>query len=454
MSRSVKLPGPIRVVRVDTAGEIPEISSERAAGGEYSGAFVIVEQAGRPIGNFETEFGSAGISAAELKNLIEQHLGDTYSAPEQERPVLNESDLPFISVVIPTAFARADLLSECVAAVCVQAYPEFEVIVSDNRPNASAERAAAWDQISADPHVRMVAEPLRGCSAARNRGVAAARGSVIAFLDDDAQPAPGWLMAIGRRFALEPETDAVTGLLLPLELETPAQVLFERSGSKVAHHYEQVSMQGASRPGTTATTGPRPRRRFDMTMWYPECPDLPVENCLIYRIGRFGMGANMSYRTEVLRRLGGFDESMGIGTPALAGEDFLFFVRLLFAGGRLTFDPEVAMYHTHLREYDELKYKLYTYGCGYTAFLSALVLDDPRHLIGLARNAAQAIRLFGEKFFAERRALAASGEFPSELSRAEMLGFAAGPWRYAYSRAHTRRARRAIAKVHRFAAAQ
>jgi glycosyltransferase involved in cell wall biosynthesis len=443
-------PGPVRVVRLDVDQPVPDISAARAAGGQYEAAFVIVERSGRPLGNFEVDLAPHGLPAGELKNLIEQRLGVAWSGPGPDRPPVDRSRLPFISVVIPTAFRRVDLLSRCVAAVCAQEYPSFEVIVSDNRPDDGPERAAHWRRLMADRRVTVVAEPLTGSSAARNRGIGIARGEVVAFLDDDAIPVQGWLMAVGRRFALEPETDAVTGPLLPHELETPAQVLFERSGSKVAHRYERLTLEGGpvlrrSRPATSGTGGARRRSRFEITAWCPERPSAPAENYLIYRVGRFGMGANMSFRTEVLRRLGGFDEAMGIGTPSLGGVELHFFVRMLFAGGRLTFDPEVVMHHTHIREYDELRYKLYSYGCGYTAMLTALVLADPRHLLGLSGNAWQALRLFGRKFFTERGAAAAEGYFPAELSRAEMRGFAVGPWRYVYSRISMHRARTAIA---------
>jgi hypothetical protein len=229
-----KLPGPLRVVRVDVDQPVPDISAVRPSGGKYDGAFVIVERSGRPVGNLEVDLDSRGIPAGELKNLIEQHLGDAWYGPGPHRPIVDEDSLPFVSVVIPTAFQRVELLGRCVAAVCAQDYPRFEVIVSDNRPDEGLERAAHWRHLMEDPRVRVVAEPLTGSSAARNRGVQVAHGEVTAFLDDDAVPVQGWLRAVGRRFALEPETDAVTGLLLPHELETGAQVLFERSGSKVA----------------------------------------------------------------------------------------------------------------------------------------------------------------------------------------------------------------------------
>jgi glycosyltransferase involved in cell wall biosynthesis len=453
-SDAAAAPGPVRVVRVDLDHPLNDVVARRAAGGEYHSAFVIVERAGRPLGNFEVELHGRVLAATELEELIHRHLGDAWSAPGPDGSQVPGSDLPYISVVIPTAFQRVDLLARCVAAVCAQEYPSFEVIVADNRPDAGPERAAHWQRLMADPRVTVVAEPLTGSSAARNRGVRIAQGDVVAFLDDDAVPVAGWLTAVGRRFALEPDTDAVTGLLLPYELETPAQVLFERSGSKVAHRYERLSLEGGPvirRSGSAGSGGDQVpgRGRFELTAWYPERRSMGTETYLIYRIGRFGMGANMSFRTDALRRLRGFDEAMGVGTPSLGGVELHFFIRMLFAGGRLTFDPEVVMYHTHVREYDELRDKLYAYGCGYTAMLTALVLADPRHLIGLSGNAWQALRLFGRKFFGERKVAAAEGQFPAELSRAEMRGFAAGPWRYVYSRFSMRRARAAIAATHR-----
>src|SRR5258705_6599535 len=277
MADAPKLPGPVRVVRVDVDQPLPDISAARAAGGEYDSAYVIVERSGRALGNFEVDLGGRGLPASELKNLIEQHVGDACSGPGPDRPTVDDARLPFISVVIPTAFARVDLLARCVAAVCAQRYPSFEVIVADNRPDEGPERAAHWRRLMADTRVTVVAEPLTGSSAARNRGIQVARGEVIAFLDDDAVPVPGWLMAVGRRFALEPETDAVTGLLLPYELETPAQVLFERAGSKVAHQYERLTVEGGPVNRRSGADGAERRNRFEIAAWFPFSETAPTE---------------------------------------------------------------------------------------------------------------------------------------------------------------------------------
>src|SRR2546430_1181018 len=184
-------PGPVRVVRVDVDQPVPDVSATRAAGGRYRGAFVIVERSGRPLGNFEVDLDDAGIPAAELKNLIEEHIGDAWSGPGPDRPVVDESRLPLISVVIPTAFQRVQLLTRCVAAVCAQAYPSFEGIVSDNRPDDGPERAAHWRRLMADPRVTVVAEPLTGSPPARNPGVQGARGEGGAFLGGDAVTVAG-----------------------------------------------------------------------------------------------------------------------------------------------------------------------------------------------------------------------------------------------------------------------
>jgi len=87
---------------------------------------------------------------------------------------------PLVSVVIP-AHNRRDFLAEAVVSVQQQTYEPFEVIVIDD---GSTDGTAEMIR-ERFPRVRLVCQPHRGVSAARNRGIAEARGDYITFLDSD-----------------------------------------------------------------------------------------------------------------------------------------------------------------------------------------------------------------------------------------------------------------------------
>ena len=96
-----------------------------------------------------------------------------------------------VSVVIPAHNRRA-LLREVLAAAGAQAgAPPFEiVVVDDGSTDGSSE---GLEDLALPVPLRVVRQPNRGPAAARNRGVAAARGALVAFLGDDTVPAPDWL---------------------------------------------------------------------------------------------------------------------------------------------------------------------------------------------------------------------------------------------------------------------
>lgn len=87
-----------------------------------------------------------------------------------------------ISVIIPTR-GREALLRLCVESVLAQSLPAAEILVVDNGSGASDFGGA----------VRLLAEPKRGVSHARNLGIERSAGDVLAFIDDDAQADPDWL---------------------------------------------------------------------------------------------------------------------------------------------------------------------------------------------------------------------------------------------------------------------
>ena len=98
-----------------------------------------------------------------------------------------------VSVVIPT-YNRLDTLPEVLAAIEGQQAPfAWELVVVDD---GSTDGTGGWLAGRRFPiPARVVSQPNRGPAAARNAGVTAARGELVAFLGDDTVPSPGWLAA-------------------------------------------------------------------------------------------------------------------------------------------------------------------------------------------------------------------------------------------------------------------
>ena len=100
---------------------------------------------------------------------------------------------PTVSVIIPTyTKARWDWLHECVASVQAQTVPAMEIIVVvDHNPELLEEITGEFPAVIAVPNIGG-----RGVSGARNSGVKASRGEIVAFLDDDSIATPDWLVTL------------------------------------------------------------------------------------------------------------------------------------------------------------------------------------------------------------------------------------------------------------------
>jgi len=95
---------------------------------------------------------------------------------------------PPVSVIIPT-YNRVGLLGRAVDSVLVQQYPAFELlVVDDGSTDSTPELLAGYGAA-----IRVISQPNRGASAARNTGISEARHDLLAFLDSDDQFAPGKL---------------------------------------------------------------------------------------------------------------------------------------------------------------------------------------------------------------------------------------------------------------------
>jgi GT2 family glycosyltransferase len=423
-------PGSARMVTVDVDDLPGELDCVRAAGGSYSAAWVLALRRGHPLGLVVIDVTSAAIDGDELERRLRDGLGAAWQRRIPEEPP-QELALPRATVVVPTDLGRPEQLLACVRRLSELAYADYDVVVVDNRRM----RSGAEDVLEALrelPRVRVIAEPRPGISAARNRGVAAATGEIIAFTDDDVEVDRQWLRALGRRFVQEPEADVVTGLLVPKELETPAQIWLEQSGSWLKRAYIPLSFELAARGRPAA--GALSAAHFRVVR--RETEEGHLSSGSLYATGEFGNGANIAFRAGALRSVGGFDEALGTGTPTCGGEDLAMLIELLVAGRRLAYEPSAIVHHANRRELEELERQIGGYGVGLTAMLTALIWRDPRHLAGLLGMVPAALRSIFARSPAKQ---ARGGDYPRRLVRAELMGMIHGPFAYARSRRAQRR---------------
>ena len=404
----LNLTAPVRVAVIDVAGPLADLDCRRAERPRYTAAWILVCKDGHPLGSIEIPLHEPVITVAELEREVRRQLGDGWDGDLKVAHQPPPLTLARASVVVPTNLARPAELRRTLKSLAELDHPDYEVIVVDNRPAD----APPVDLEGA----RVVREPRPGASAARNRGASVATGEIIAFTDDDVQAHPGWLSALGRRFARQPHISAITGLVVPLELETQAQILFEQSGNGPERGYAPLTF---SRAGRFLV-----RRR-----------DEQAGRGLVrslYLTGEFGLGANMAFRTAVLQASGGFDEALGPGLPTYSGEDLALFVELLAAGHQLGYEPTAIIEHQHRTTMAELDRQIHDYGVGFTAMLTAVALRNPWHVLGLAAVVPAWVRsLRGES---STKTVNRADDYPRALARAELRGMAVGPIAYLRAR--------------------
>ena len=316
-----------------------------------------------------------------------------------------------VSVVIGTVGRPS--LRKTVQAVLDQTYSSVEVIVVDNAPGSGRVDDALRGLD--DPRCHVLRESTRGVSAARNTGVRSARGNVVAFTDDDAEPDAGWIEALAKVYAADAEgiVSAVTGRVIGVDVETPEQRWFEDSGMFDKGSEQLVWIFD-------------PRRTFDAVLGTAgSAPLFP------YTAGEMGSGNNMSFRREAFRELNGFDELIGPGTPTKGGEDLELFRRAVLRGGAIVYNPDAVVGHHHRATNDELREQMFGYGSGMSAILTKLLFDGGAPAVNMVRRVPSGIRILLAP--ASRRFADGAPSMPLDLKAVELLGYVCGPYLYAKS---------------------
>jgi glycosyltransferase involved in cell wall biosynthesis len=227
---------------------------------------------------------------------------------------------PRISVVIPT-FNRPARLLACLDALAAQTMPreQFEIIVVNDGGIALAPELVR--ERDTRVNLRVFNRAHRGPAAARNLGVHQARGSVIAFTDDDCRPHRDWLIRIAMASADRPNA-AIGGLTinaLPSNVYSTATQMF----MDAVYSY-------FNRPGREMTFASN----------------------------------NLAVSRDRFLEIGGFDERFAFA----AQEDRDLCDRWLSAGHPLWFDPSMQVDHAHALTLTAYARQHFTYGRGARVF--------------------------------------------------------------------------------------
>jgi glycosyltransferase involved in cell wall biosynthesis len=220
-----------------------------------------------------------------------------------------------VSVVVAT-YNRARLLEGTLGALASQEVPrslQWEIVVVDNNSSdATAQVVATFSKTTAIP-VRYVFEAQQGLSRARNRGVQEARGSILAFSDDDVLPAPDWVAQVGAAIDRW-NAHGVGGRILPQWEALPPRWLTENG--RLLSRLSIMDFEGNRLLALPQSRQPQ--------VW----------------------GANMAFRRELFDRVGGFDPRRGMDGPRLfRGEECDLIDRALKLGLKIAYDGSLTVYH-------------------------------------------------------------------------------------------------------------
>lgn len=248
--------------------------------------------------------------------------------------------IPAISLLVCTrnrAAALPRLLASITHAAAQEGAPAIEVVIVDNgSTDATADRLAAWQAQQTFPvHLLHSAQP--GLARARNAGLAAVRGAIVAMTDDDCRLHPDYFIALARCFTALGGSAIVGGRILPGDPDD-----------------------------------------LPITIKLEDHPMIATPDRFP---GGFVMGANLAMTRDVLHRVGAFDERFGAGAPFRAAEDTDYLLRAQAAGIALRYEPHFVVDHHHGRRLAaEERALLAGYSVGDGALYAKFLFKDRRVL--------------------------------------------------------------------------
>ncbi len=360
----------IAVRTVDVSRPIAPLEGLRG----YDQVRVYVSLDGNPVGRVDLSDFDDSICASRLRHAIVKHLtfdlfdsdgwpdikflsAHVYSevarrfmaladphTPDARAPKGLPADAP-VSIVVAT-MDRPDDLRCCLKSLTAQktARP-LEIIVVDNNPASGLTPPV----VACFPGVRLESESRKGVSYARNKGFMASTSGIVAVTDDDAEAPDNWVENLVEPFTRE-DVMAVTGNVLPMELETGAQQHFEAYG-------------GLSRGF----------RRFEVDRaWFDSFRREAVPTW------HLGGTACVAFRSEVFRHpgIGLLEESLGPGTATGVGEDTYVFYKILKEGFTIVYEPKAFVWHKHRRDARSFRRQIYNYSKGHVAYHLFTFLRD------------------------------------------------------------------------------
>lgn len=317
-----------------------------------------------------------------------------------QHPVYNGL-LPLITVAVCTR-DRTDDLALCLDSLNKLDYPALDVLVVDNAPISDSTEGLICKKY---PHMRYVRELRPGLDWARNRAIVEARGEIIAFTDDDVVVDPWWIKALAMIFSENPEVMAVTGLIVPYELETEAQIFFEMRGG----------------------FGKRFKRG-----WYRMNQENGKPTAALYGFSdMFGAGANMAFRCRLFEHIGSFDPALDVGTATKGGGDMEMFFRILKKGYTLVYEPGAVVRHCHRRNYAQLRKQMASWGTSFYAYVTRNAIAYPDERIAFVRLGLWFLRFQIQRLL---NSFIHPPGYPRDLLLTQLFSSFSGPIRYLKAR--------------------